>query len=82
MPSALVGLAGAIGGSAILGGVGAKKQAKAQGRAVNDQVQLADKVNQQNIERFEPYYKAGTDSLGNAMSLINNQAGAYVPRQS
>lgn len=78
MPSPIVGLVGAVAGSSVLGGVSANKQAKAQKEAVNDQVQLADKINQQNIERFDPYYKAGTESLGNAMNLINNQAGAYA----
>ena len=78
MPDPITATVGAVAGSSLLGAKGAKKQAKAQERAVNDRVQLADKINQQNIERFDPYYKAGTESLGNAMSLINNQAGAYA----
>lgn len=61
---------GAAIGSTLIGAVGARSAARAQGRAANSQLQLGREQMAQNqaqydtqVQRFNPYYQAGTNAL-------------------
>ena len=47
-----------------------------QQKAARNQLQLAERINKQNTELFQPFYDAGVGSLSKSMDLINNQ-GKY-----
>lgn len=57
-----MGIGAAI-GSAVIGGIGANKAAKAQSRAADQQAAIQREIYQDTKERFQPYEQAGGQGL-------------------
>jgi hypothetical protein len=63
MPNPLVGAIGAGLGSSIIGASSARSAARSQEASAREQVQLAERIYNQDNERFEPFYGAGQQGL-------------------
>lgn len=76
MPDPITGTVAAIGGSSVLGGIGASKQASAQKDATQQELQLYADIYEANKALLEPFRLAGVDALGGLSNLSTPEGQA------